>query len=126
MTVWHGWRIAVDMPENGLPFAATLDAGVTADLIVRARRPGDRIGRRKLQDIFVDAKVPTRLRESWPIVAAGDEIVWIPGLTRAPSSGRITVEAGPVGEDLVGSSATKRRVASFIEGRQHGGKVGRP
>src|SRR5262249_11587602 len=36
-------------------------------LVVRTRRPGDRLaGRtRKIQDVFVDAKVPRRLRDEW-------------------------------------------------------------
>ena len=36
-------------------------------------------GSKRLQDIFVDLKVPAARRGSWPIVCAGDEIAWIPG-----------------------------------------------
>lgn len=55
-------------------------------LEVRARRPGDRLaGRReKLQDVFVDAKVPRAERDAWPVVVRGDEIVYVPGVTAAP------------------------------------------
>src|SRR5581483_10769072 len=44
-------------------------------LAVRSWRPGDRLrGRRKkVQDVFVDAKVPRRERASWPLVVRGDE-----------------------------------------------------
>jgi tRNA(Ile)-lysidine synthase len=51
-------------------------------LEVRARRPGDRLAgrRKKLQDVFVDAKVPRAERESWPVVAAGEEVVAVPGI----------------------------------------------
>ena len=126
VTTWHEWRIAVDMPRNGLPFAARIAGDTAPQLVVRSRRPGDRIGRRKLQDIFVDAKVPARLRDVWPIVSAGDDIIWIPGLTTGPNTGQMTLDAGPAGDDLKGKYATKGRVASFSVGRQRGGKVGRP
>jgi tRNA(Ile)-lysidine synthetase-like protein len=51
-------------------------------LAVRARRPGDRVnGRRKLQDVFVDAKVPRAQRDDWPVVANADqEVVAVPGI----------------------------------------------
>ncbi len=53
---------------------------------VRSRRPGDRIsprgmtGRRKLQDIMVDRKVPWTARDRVPIVADRDRILWVVGL----------------------------------------------
>ncbi len=51
-------------------------------LAVRAWRAGDRLqGRsRKIQDVFVDAKVPRRERASWPLVVEGDEVVCVPGI----------------------------------------------
>jgi tRNA(Ile)-lysidine synthase len=51
-------------------------------LEVRTRRPGDRLtGRRKkLQDVFVDAKVPRKERDSWPVVVRHDEVVAVPGI----------------------------------------------
>jgi tRNA(Ile)-lysidine synthase len=50
-------------------------------LEVRTRRPGDRVGgRRKLQDVFVDAKVPRADRDEWPVVVAGEEVVAVPGM----------------------------------------------
>ena len=55
-------------------------------LTVRTRRPGDRLaGRtRKIQDVFVDAKVPRAARDTWPLVVAGDEVVTVPGIAVAP------------------------------------------
>ena len=63
---WGEWTI-----ESRLP-----------NLHVRAWRAGDRLAgrRRKVQDVFVDAKVPRSERESWPLVVRGDEVVAIPGL----------------------------------------------
>ena len=57
-----------------------------AGLEVRARRPGDRLAgrRKKVQDLFVDAKVPRTERDDWPLVVSGDEVVAVPGLAEAP------------------------------------------
>ncbi len=64
-----------------------VDAGtLSPGLIVRPRRPGDRLhplgapGRKKVQDVFVDRKIPRDQRDREPIVT--DElgrIVWVAG-----------------------------------------------
>ena len=55
-------------------------------LEVRTRRPGDRLAgrRKKVQDLFVDAKVPRAERDTWPLVVSGDEVVAVPGIAEAP------------------------------------------
>jgi tRNA(Ile)-lysidine synthase len=55
-------------------------------LRVRGWRPGDRLAgrRRKIQDVFVDAKVPRSEREGWPLVVRGDEVVAVPGIVEHP------------------------------------------
>jgi tRNA(Ile)-lysidine synthase len=57
-----------------------------SDLDVRTRRPGDRLAgrRKKVQDLFVDAKVPVRERDAWPLVVRGGEVVCVPGIADAP------------------------------------------
>jgi tRNA(Ile)-lysidine synthase len=56
-----------------------------ARLAVRGWRPGDRFrplgapGRKKLQDFFVDAKVPREQRGRVPLLVAGEEIAWVAG-----------------------------------------------
>ena len=67
--VWGAWRIASD--EKGLK--------------VRGWRPGDRLAGRtkKIQDVFVDAKIPRSEREAWPLVVRGDEVVAVPGIVEA-------------------------------------------
>jgi len=54
-------------------------------LKVRGWRPGDRLAGRtkKIQDVFVDAKIPRSDREGWPLVVRGDEVVAVPGLVHA-------------------------------------------
>jgi tRNA(Ile)-lysidine synthase len=37
-------------------------------------------GTRKLQDIFVDARVPREDRDAWPLVFAGDSLAIVPGI----------------------------------------------
>ncbi len=70
----------------GDPRTATLDAATVSGLVVRARRPGDRFrplglgGWKKLQDLFVDRKVPREERDLIPIVVDGEgRIVWVAG-----------------------------------------------
>jgi tRNA(Ile)-lysidine synthetase-like protein len=56
------------------------------DVRLGFRRPGLRMrpigarGTRKLQDIFVDARVPREERDTWPLVFAGDRLAWVPGV----------------------------------------------
>jgi tRNA(Ile)-lysidine synthase len=66
---WGEWRIAADLPG----------------LKVRAWRAGDRLAGRskKIQDVFVDAKIPRSARESWPLVVRGDAVVAVPGIVEA-------------------------------------------
>lgn len=59
---------------------------LSAPLVVRAWRPGDRFyplgmqGRsKKLQDFFTDLKVPADARRRIPVVAAPEGIVWVVG-----------------------------------------------
>ncbi|MDD4539656.1 MAG: tRNA lysidine(34) synthetase TilS [Lentisphaeria bacterium] len=79
-------------------FAAT---ALPAVLTVRAWQAGDRMQpfasnhRKKLQDIFTDAKIGREERRCWPVICAGDEIIWLPGLRRA-EFGRVDEQAGEV------------------------------
>jgi tRNA(Ile)-lysidine synthase len=58
----------------------------TSGLKVRGWKPGDRLAgrRKKIQDVFVDAKIPRSEREAWPLVVRGDEVVAIPGIVEHP------------------------------------------
>jgi tRNA(Ile)-lysidine synthase len=80
---WGPWTIESDAPG----------------LVVRSRRPGDRLaGRsRKVQDVLVDAKVPRRERDAWPLVATEDgAVVAVPGLETAPGwEGTVRVRREP-------------------------------
>jgi tRNA(Ile)-lysidine synthase len=67
---WGPWRIESELPG----------------LKVRGWRAGDRLAGRskKIQDVFVDAKVPRSEREAWPLVVRGDEVVAVPGIVDHP------------------------------------------
>ena len=56
-----------------------------AGLKVRGWRPGDRLAgrRKKIQDVFVDAKIPRSEREAWPLVVRGREVIAVPGIIEA-------------------------------------------
>jgi tRNA(Ile)-lysidine synthase len=62
------------------------------DLIVREARPGDRMkplglrGHQKLHDLFVNAKVGRSRRRAWPVLAAGADVLWVPGLARSETA----------------------------------------
>ncbi|MWC30186.1 tRNA lysidine(34) synthetase TilS [Paenibacillus sp. MMS18-CY102] len=95
----------VNVPEGGMSFRLTLSAvaaergpyhaAFDADqlvfpLTVRNRRPGDRMrviglnGTKKVQDMFVDLKVPSSERDRIPLlVDAEGQVLWIPGARRS-------------------------------------------
>jgi tRNA(Ile)-lysidine synthase len=68
------------------PWTALLDADRAGEeLVVRFWERGDRFvplgmrGRKKLQDFFVDARVPRDQRWTVPLVVSGGEIAWVVG-----------------------------------------------
>lgn len=96
------------IPELGLRIATRLAPGVVKErggrpghwparasldlaawrrraLYARSRRAGDRIapfglpGSKKVQDLFVDAKIPRDERVRIPLFECGGDIVWVPG-----------------------------------------------
>jgi tRNA(Ile)-lysidine synthase len=92
-----GWRLAADLEPAGSaqpwkderdPNHAWLDGALAGEvLFVRTRRPGDRFaplgmdGKTvKLSDLFVNLKAPRRARDGWPLVCAGETVVWVAGL----------------------------------------------
>ena len=87
-------RSGADLPGNG-PDRAYIDwKQVVPPMEVRSWRPGDRVrplglkGSKKLQDLFVDAKVPREERKKIPIVADQKGIMWVPGF-RIDERGRV-------------------------------------
>jgi len=77
-------------PGHGLPiiddpFRQEMDAEALADAVIRTRRNGDVIhplgapGRQKLSDYLINRKVDRPLRDVLPLLARGNEILWVMG-----------------------------------------------
>ena len=69
------------------PWSLLLDRDkVDFPMVIRYKRPGDviyleKVGHKKLQDLFVDAKVPRGERARLPLlVDSGGRVLWVPGL----------------------------------------------
>ncbi len=95
-----GWSIAVSaaaragrgtarLPPDCWSAVCDVDAAGKTGLAVRVPLRGERIrplglgGSRKLSDVFIDAKVPLDERATYPVVACGGVVVWVPGLVRS-------------------------------------------
>ena len=77
-TLTSNYVIHLNSKEIKLPF------------IVRTREDGDymivknMLGRKKVNDIFIDSKIPKEIRDSHPIVLdSSGEIIWIPGIKKS-------------------------------------------
>ena len=89
----RGVTVAADRAQPPEDFAAddALTAYVSAEaaergLVLRSHEPGERFvplgmtGSRKLQDYFVDEKVPRHMRDRTPVVADADgRVLWVVG-----------------------------------------------
>ena len=86
---WNDWRLVLGGPAsaNGEQ-EAEVPKKLLRKLVVRQRREGDRVTtgghRKKLQDLFTDAKIPASQRSRWPVIANEDAVWWVPGLTEPP------------------------------------------
>ena len=90
-TEWDAWSFRTcEASDATSPWMARLPAGTI--LRVRAWRPGDRMragpsgSPRRVKRFLSDAAVSGELRSRWPVVVAGDEIVWIPGIRRGDAA----------------------------------------
>lgn len=90
-TTWGEWRFRpVQQARASDPWSASLPRDVP--LVVRRWRPGDtmafRLGEpaRKVKRFLTAARISGRRRADWPVVVAGDEIVWIPGVCRSDAA----------------------------------------
>jgi len=79
--VGKGTRAGLEDSSRELLSANVLEGPVS----VRGWRPGDRFrplglaGSKKLQDFFVDAKIPREARARVPLLVAGNRIAWVVG-----------------------------------------------
>ena len=88
---WGGWSFRAAASEAG---SDSWSAWLPADrpLSVRSWRAGDAMrvhdgeAPRKVKRFLTDAGVTGHERAGWPVVLAGDQIVWIPGIRRAEAA----------------------------------------
>jgi len=92
---------AVEMTARDAGRAVLQAGSAVPPFTVRNRRPGDRMrplgapGRRKVQDLMVDRKIPRETRDSVPIVVdATGRIVWVAGVAVADECRVTAPEAG--------------------------------
>jgi tRNA(Ile)-lysidine synthase len=84
--------------------------GLDGAMLVRYPREGDRMqpfgmnGHKKLSDLFIDRKVPHRMRETTPVVEVDGEIVWVVGVA---TSERCRIGQGT--GSVVKLTATRRK-----------------
>ncbi len=109
---WGPWRIRSDRPG----------------LRVRGWRAGDRLAgrRKKLQDVFVDAKVPRSQREAWPLVVRGDEVVAVPGIVEAEGVFAERLPSASSGVSGKGDKPAARRTVQSGTDKRRGRRIARP
>lgn len=79
---------AAPMPDD--LYQAVFDADrVATPMVARNSLPGDRIaplgmtGSRKVKEVFIDGKLPSRMRARYPLIEVDGQVAWIPGLVRS-------------------------------------------
>jgi tRNA(Ile)-lysidine synthase len=85
---WNIASLAMEQARsNDDPFQVWLDAkGIADALELRVRHDGDRFEplgmdghAMKISDFFINAKLPQRARDRWPLLCMGEKVVWVPG-----------------------------------------------
>ena len=92
---WGPFRFSVAEGPADDDWSAELSG--LAPAVVRGWRSGDRLapsrglGRRRVTRYLSDARIAGSIRDGWPVVVQGEEIVWIPGVRRSDAA---TVRSG--------------------------------
>ena len=81
------WVITADKYQGlggNSKYTIFVDEKTLEKIKIKSWKSGDKMaifgitGRKKLQDLFVDAKIDKEKRSGWPIFYLGSEIIWIP------------------------------------------------
>jgi tRNA(Ile)-lysidine synthetase-like protein len=103
------WRLRVRPAGEATMADGGIDLRLPAGTVVRPRRPGDRVrlraGSKKLADWYIDRKVPRRERESAPVIAYGNQVLWTPwgALGELPHGTAWRIVSSPVAAAAPGS-----------------------
>ena len=75
---------------NGNDICKLNSKNIKLPLYIRNKKNGDYIevlglnGKKKVKDIFIEKKIPTRIRNNYPLlVDANDNILWIPNIKKS-------------------------------------------
>lgn len=84
-TIWAEWSHTYDKEAVGKEFFVCDMDKVRFPIRARTRRPGDRMrpagvsGTKKLKSLFIDHKIPQKVRDVWPVIVdAEGDIMWVP------------------------------------------------
>ena len=91
---WSGWSFeghVTDLPPNSYSLSAWSEVfdldELPSSVLLRAPGNADRIriraGTKPVGAAFADAGIDARTRAGWPVLADGDNVLWIPGVRRA-------------------------------------------
>ncbi len=69
------------------PFSETFPEALLP-FVFRTRRPGDRWGKKPLKDKMIGLRIPSWRRDRIPLVAKGNQVLWIPGFAKWRMRGR--------------------------------------
>jgi len=118
-------------PDTRTTALLCADAVESSELILRSCRPGDRYcpagapGSRKISRMLIDDQVPRHRRPLVPVLAAGDEPIWLPGrLPAARWCWRADAGACCLRIDVVRSGPTLGSVTRRGDGRAGPGPSG--
>jgi tRNA(Ile)-lysidine synthase len=112
---WNGWEVSWRQDTTGTLRRSSFVTWVTpGDNRVRSLASGDRIvplggvGRRRVRRLLMEARVPFRERDGYPVLVRSDEVLWVPGVCRSrnavPRAGEpaMRIEARVAGDDDAG------------------------
>lgn len=92
-------------------------------IVLRTRQAGDWISplgmkgkHMKLKAFFIAQKIPQELRAEWPVIACGDEILWVPGIGMSESL-KVGMRLAPTHTWMLGGTeeVTQLRTLRFLE-----------
>jgi tRNA(Ile)-lysidine synthase len=92
MALNPGWEAETRLvaPEESSPWWIAIQREWLGEaLFLRRRVVGERFrpaggqGSKRLQDLFVDMKIPRRYRANWPVLANREQLIWVAGLRAA-------------------------------------------
>ena len=83
-----GWEMSLSEQKDPSALEC-IPVNNSGSLVLRSWQDGDRMrpaglgGTKKLQDLFVDARLPVWMRRHWPVVVQEGEVIWVPLIAHA-------------------------------------------